>query len=182
MRIKIFNKILIILVVLLTCILIPLKVNAVSDMFNDADNFLAAGESPSSVIDETKLQSTSNTIYKWLMVIAICVAVIIGAILGVLFITGSIEGKAKIQEALAPYIIGCFVVFGSFFIWKTLVNVGNDLEGYTIDSATKASLATVKIGEGELDVSELSDDELRALWSNNHIDTEIANKIKRFSK
>ena len=140
------------LLLLLTCILVPLKSNAVSDMFDSANKFLAAGESPSSVIDETKLQSTSNTIYKWLMVIAICVAVIIGAILGVLFITGSIEGKAKIQEALAPYIIGCFVVFGAFFIWKTLVNVGNDLEGITIDSATKASLATVKIGEGELDV------------------------------
>lgn len=182
MRIKLFNKVLIILLLLLTCILVPLKSNAVSDMFDSADKFLAAGESPKTVIDETKLQSTSNTIYKWLMVIAICVAVIIGAILGVLFITGSIEGKAKIQEALAPYIIGCFVVFGAFFIWKTLVNVGNDLEGITIDSATKASLATVKIGEGELDVSELSDDELRALWSNNRIDTEVADKVKRFGK
>ena len=116
MRIKLFNKVLIILLLLLTCILVPLKSNAVSDMFDSANKFLAAGESPSSVIDETKLQSTSNTIYKWLMVIAICVAVIIGAILGVLFITGSIEGKAKIQEALAPYIIGCFVVFGAFFM------------------------------------------------------------------
>lgn len=136
MRIKIFNKILIILVVLLTCILVPLKVNAVSDMFQSADNFLSIGESPKTVIDETKLQSTSNTIYKWLMIVAICIAVIIGAVLGVLFITESIEGKAKIKEALVPYIIGCFVVFGAFFIWKTLVNIGNSLEGDTTDSST----------------------------------------------
>lgn len=134
MRIKIFNKILIILVVLLTCILVPLKVNAVSDMFKSADDFLSKGESPETVIDETKLQSTSNTIYKWLMIVAICIAVIIGAVLGVLFITESIEGKAKIKEALVPYIIGCFVVFGAFFIWKTLVNVGNSLEGDTTDA------------------------------------------------
>lgn len=134
-NINLFNKILIIaLVLLIINTIIPLKVNAVSDMFKDADNFLAAGESPSSVIDETKLQSTSNTIYKWLMIIAICVAVIIGAILGVQFITGSIEGKAKIQEALVPYIIGCLIVFGAFFIWKTLVNVGNELEGESRDA------------------------------------------------
>ena len=68
------------------------------------------------------------------MTAAICVAVIIGAIIGVQFITGSIEGKAKIKEALVPYIIGCIVVFGAFFIWKTLVNIGNDLEGDTQDT------------------------------------------------
>ena len=150
MNINLFNKILIIaLVLLMINTIIPLKVNAVSDMFKDADNFLAAGESPTkTVIDEKKLQSTSNTIYKWLMVIAICVSVIIGAILGALFITGSIEGKAKIQEALVPYIIGCIVVFGAFFIWKTLVNTGNSLEGDTQD-ATKQEITSRKWGEQE---------------------------------
>lgn len=183
MNINLFNKILIIaLVLLIINTIIPLKVNAVSEIFESADNFLSAGGSTTNVIDETNLKDTSDTIYKGLMIAAICIAVIVGAIIGLQFITGSIEGKAKIQEALVPYIIGCIVVFGAFFIWKTLVNVGNDLEGITIDSATKASLATVKIGEGELDVSELSDDELRALWSNNRIDTEVADKVKRFGK
>lgn len=149
MNINLFNKILIIaLVLLIINTIIPLKVNAVSDMFKDADNFLAAGESPKTVIDETKLQSTSNTIYKWLMTVAICVAVIIGAIIGIQFITGSIEGKAKIQEALVPYIIGCIVVFGAFFIWRTLVNTGNSLEGDTQD-ATKQEIKHRYWGEQE---------------------------------
>ena len=148
-NINLFNKILIIaLVLLIINTIIPLKVNAVSDMFKDADNFLAAGESPKTVIDETKLQSTSNTIYKWLMTVAICVAVIIGAIIGIQFITGSIEGKAKIQEALVPYIIGCIVVFGAFFIWRTLVNTGNSLEGDTQD-ATKQEIKHRYTGEQE---------------------------------
>lgn len=141
MNIKLFNKILIVtLMLLIISSLIPIKVNAVSDMFQSADDFLAAGSSPTTVIDETKLQSTSGTIYKWLMIIAICVAVIIGAVIGVQFIVGSVEGKAKIQEALVPYIVGCVVIFGSFFIWKTLVNTGNSLEGDTVD----ASSSTVK--------------------------------------
>lgn len=91
---------------------------------------------------------TSNTIYKWLMTLAICVAVIIGAIIGIQFMTGSIEGKAKIQEALVPYIIGCIVVFGAFFIWRTLVNTGNSLEGDTQD-ATKQEIKHRYWGEQE---------------------------------
>ena len=134
MKIKTFKKILVIMLLLvLVNMLIPLKVNAASDMFESADKFLSAGRNPSTVIDTGKVQSTSNTIYKWLMTIAICVAVIIGAIIGIQFITGSIEGKAKIQEALVPYIIGCIVIFGSFFIWKMLVNAGNALEKDTTD-------------------------------------------------
>lgn len=179
MNIKLFNKILIVVFVLLIISsLIPIKVNAVSDMFKSADDFLAAGSAPTTVIDETKLQSTSETIYKWLMTIAICVAVIIGAVLGVQFITGSVEGKAKIQEALLPYIVGCIVVFGSFFIWKTLVNTGNSLEGDTDNPAMEMSMLTVKISNGEIDVSSLDNDTLKRLWSNNAIDTNIANKVK----
>lgn len=157
--------------------IIPLKVNAVSDMFKDTDDFLAAGESPDTVIDEKKLQSTSNTIYKWLMVIAICVAVIIGAILGVLFITGSIEGKAKIQEALAPYIIGCLIVFGAFFIWKTLVNVGNSLEGDTTDATTSPVAKTP--GVCSVCGTQLSDDYLGDLGTNANLLTKYCPKCKK---
>lgn len=180
MNIKLFNKILVVtLMLLIVSSLIPIKVNAVSDMFQAADDFLAAGSSPTTVIDETKLQSTSGTIYKWLMTIAICVAVLIGAVIGVQFIIGSVEGKAKIQEALVPYIVGCIVVFGSFFIWKTLVNTGNSLEGDTDNPAMEMSMLTVQIGDGKVDVTELDDSTLKKLWSNNAIDTNIQNEVKK---
>lgn len=179
MNIKLFNKILIVtLMLLIISSLIPIKVNAVSDMFQSADDFLAAGSSPTTVIDETKLQSTSGTIYKWLMIIAICVAVIIGAVIGVQFIVGSVEGKAKIQEALLPYIVGCIVVFGSFFIWKTLVNTGNSLEWDTDNPAMEMSMLTVQIDKGEVNVTNLDDNTLKKLWSNNAIDTNIQNGVK----
>lgn len=168
MNIKLFNKILIVVFVLLIISsLIPIKVNAVSDMFQSADDFLAAGSSPTTVIDETKLQSTSGTIYKWLMTIAICVAVLIGAVIGVQFIVGSVEGKAKIQEALVPYIVGCVVIFGSFFIWKTLVNTGNSLEGDTVD----ASSSTVKKTPGVCSecYTKLTEDYLGELGKNNEL-------------
>lgn len=177
MKMKILKKILVlILLVVLVNILVPLKVNAVSDMFQAADDFLSKGRSPTTVIDEAKVKTTSNTIYKWLMTIAICVAVIIGAVLGVQFVMSSVEGKAKIQEALVPYIIGCMVVFGSFFIWKTLVNVGNSLERDTIDSAEKASLVRVDIEDGKTNPSELSETELKNIWA--PVEDEINNAVR----
>ncbi len=33
------------------------------------------------------------------------------------------EGKAEVQKALVPYVIGCVVIFGAFAIWKIVVTV-----------------------------------------------------------
>ena len=54
------------------------------------------------------------------------VAVLIGAILGIKFMIGSVEEKAEIKAALVPFIIGCVVVFGAFGIWKIVVTIGNN--------------------------------------------------------
>ncbi len=101
---------------------------AVTDILESGKDFLQDGEPIGSVINETQLQETSSDLYKILLSIAICVSVIIGAILGFQFILGSAEGKAKVSEALIPYIIGCVVVFGAFTIWKIAVDIGNHSE------------------------------------------------------
>lgn len=175
MKISIFDKILILLVaILVITLLFPLQSKALSSILQSGDNFLSAGGLADN-IDEAKLQSTSKKVYQALMVIATIIAVIIGAILGFQFITASVEGKAKVQEALVPYIAGCIVVFGSFFIWKTLVNTGNGIEG---NPAERSSRLTVGVDEGTVDVAELSNDDLKRLWSNNAIDSTIATAVK----
>ena len=105
------------------------------EIIGAGDEFVSKGGPESNVIDEPKLKSTSSTVYKVLLTIGICVAVIIGAVLGVQFILGSVEGKAKISEALVPYIIGCIVVFGAFTIWGFVVNMGNDVTGVSSNVA-----------------------------------------------
>ena len=50
-------------------------------------------------------------------------AVIIGMVIGIQFMTASVEEKAKIKESLVPYVVGCVVVFGAFGIWKLAVTV-----------------------------------------------------------
>lgn len=162
MKIQITKKILILLIIILIIFMcFPIKVNALSDILQSGETFLSKGQNPSTVIDETKLQSTSKTIYQILMVIAIIVAVIIGAVLGVKFIFESVEGKAKIQEALIPYIAGCIVIFGSFFIWKTVINVGNKTVTSNFEDTLEYSSERVAIGDGTVNVSDLTDDDLK---------------------
>ncbi len=128
------------LIVFINTLLIP-KTFAFSKIIEDGKKFLEAGENNAinNAIDEGALQKASNSIYNILLSIAIVVAVIIGAVLGIQFIFESAEGKAKITEALIPYIVGCFVVFGAFGIWKIAVNTGESIEG----------TVTEKYGNGE---------------------------------
>lgn len=101
--------------------------SGVGQVIKGGDDFLEAGKSGEALIDEGKLQDTSKTIYNILLLIGICVAVVISAILGLQFIIGSAEEKAKISEALIPFAIGCVVVFGAFGIWAIFINIGQNL-------------------------------------------------------
>ena len=75
------------------------------------------------VIDTNALQVTSSNLYTMLMVIATAAIVIVGAILGIKFMYGSIEEQADVKKLLKPYLIGCLVVFGSFGIWKLVLSI-----------------------------------------------------------
>lgn len=48
---------------------------------------------------------------------------IVGIIIGIQFMVASAEDKAKVKEALVPYVIGCVVIFGAFTIWSVVVNI-----------------------------------------------------------
>ena len=91
------------------------------NVVSGAQDFLNQGTS--NTINETGLKSVSDFIYNVALAIALVIAVIIGMVIGIQFMIGSIEEKAKYKEALMPYVLGCFVVFGSFGIWKLLILV-----------------------------------------------------------
>ena len=60
-----------------------------------------------------------------LFIVAIITAVIVGLVIAIKFITGSVIEKAEVKETLTPYIAGCVVVFGAFGIWKLVVTILN---------------------------------------------------------
>lgn len=100
--------------------------SALENAITGADNFLNQGDNNSTF----DFDNITDMLYVPLLVMGIIIAVIIGAILGIKYITSGVEGQAKIKEALVPYVIGCLVVFGAFSIWKVVVTV--------LNTATKA--------------------------------------------
>lgn len=129
---KIINVI-IIAIVVITSIGINSNVYATKhtagEVIGEADSFISTGEGKANgIITEEKMKELSNTIYNILLVIAIVVAVLIGAVLGLKFIMEGVEGKAEVQKALVPYVVGCIVSFGAFTIWKVVVIVLQGLE------------------------------------------------------
>ncbi len=102
------------------------EVHAWDDVISAGDEFLHQG-SGEEKIDTTAVQETSNYIYNILFTLAVVLSVAIGLVIGIQFMMGSVDEKAKIKETLIPYVIGVFVVFASFTIWKVVVELGNDI-------------------------------------------------------
>ncbi len=100
--------------------------SSLSSIISGGDSFIKDGEKDIS-IDTEKLKGASDTVYNVLLVIGICVAVIVASILGVQFMVGSAEEKAKVKDAMVIFVIGCIVVFGAFGFWKIFVTIGQNL-------------------------------------------------------
>lgn len=87
-----------------------------------ADDFLAAGnENKKEYVDGEQIKKVSDSLYNTLFAIGGAIALIVGIILGIQFITSGVEGQAKVKESLIAYGIGCAVLFGSFGIWKLVI-------------------------------------------------------------
>lgn len=94
---------------------------SLDDMINDGDAFI--GHSDTDVLNTQELQDGVSTLYNIFLEVGVAVAVIIGLIIGIKFMIGSVEEKAEIKKLLWPYAIGCFVVFGAFGIWKIVLEI-----------------------------------------------------------
>ena len=95
---------------------------SIDGIITGADDFVSDG-ADSHPININDLKPMSDTIYNVLLVLAVVVAVIIGLAIGIKFMTGSVSEKAQVKETLIPYIAGCVVIFGSFAIWKLVVEI-----------------------------------------------------------
>lgn len=90
---------------------------------SDAKDFLNKADDEIATITTDNLQKFSNSFYNIFLTIGTALAVIIGIVIGIKYMTGSIEAKADIKQMLVPYIVGCIVVFGSFGIWKMVLEI-----------------------------------------------------------
>jgi len=103
------------------------KVHNIDEVIGEGQTFINNGENTTAPINETALKNTSSTIYNILLGISMVVALAIGAFLGIKFMLASVEGKAEIKQTLMVYIIGCFIAFGAFGIWKIFIQLTSNL-------------------------------------------------------
>ncbi len=117
------KKIFLILVIILLCAsgITTTKATTIGNIIQGGDDFINKGSNNGSVFNDTELKDMSDSIYNILLVVGIIIAVIIGSILGIQFITGSVEQKAKVKDSLIPFVVGCVVIFGAFGIWKLVI-------------------------------------------------------------
>lgn len=95
-----------------------------SEIIDEGNKFIEVGEKDSNdKIRPENLKKLSDTLYSILVSVGVVIAVIVGLVLGIKFIMGGIEEKAELKAMIIPYIIGCVVLFGSFTIWKIVVNI-----------------------------------------------------------
>lgn len=115
--------------IILTIILVyaftpfSLAASGLDGIVSGADGFLGEGAAADSPLNGGALKQGSNILYNVLLVIGIGIALIWGLILGIQFVTGSVEAKADIKKNLIAYVFGCVIIFGAFGIWKLVVSM-----------------------------------------------------------
>lgn len=117
---KIVKKLISTIIVILVINIFPIY-SFSSDWVGDARDFINSGNG-SVAIEQEKLHEASNSIYNMISSIGMIISVIVGIILGIIYMMSSAIEKAKVKESLMPYLIGTFVIFGAFGIWKIVIN------------------------------------------------------------
>lgn len=113
------------------CIIILLSQNifAISDILSTGADWLSTGKDEAGIgISTDQLKPASSSIYNLLLTIATITAVIVGAILGIQYMTAGIDKKVEVKESLFPYFVSCIVVFGSLGIWKLVVTIMSQIK------------------------------------------------------
>jgi len=120
------KRTLLILISAIFIVSIPLYSNAFSfdDVIGAGNDFLNQGSSSTAAAPtEERLRPISNAVSNILLTIAFGVTLISAAIMAINFTIQSVEDKAKIKESMVPWIIGIFVSFGAYGIWRIVMSV-----------------------------------------------------------
>ena len=111
-----------IIFILMICSTHIVQATTISNIIQGADGFITNGSS-SDMIAGDKIKNLSDIIYNVLLILGTVIAVIVGSVLGIQFITGSLGEKAEVKKNLIVYLVGCVIIFGAFGIWKLIIEV-----------------------------------------------------------
>lgn len=128
---KVMIKIILLMLIIQTIYISKTEALSLDGIFKTGDNFINEGKTESQkneAINYEEFRLTTNNIGSVLTTLGIVLAVIIGGILGIQIMWGSIEQQVKAKEMIMPYVVGCIVIFGAFGIWKLAVTIFPQLQ------------------------------------------------------
>ncbi len=128
---KVMIKIILLMLIIQTIYTSKTEALSLDGIFKTGDNFINEGKTESQkneAINYEEFRLTTNNIGSVLTTLGIVLAVIIGGILGIQIMWGSIEQQVKAKEMIMPYVVGCIVIFGAFGIWKLAVTIFSQLQ------------------------------------------------------
>lgn len=102
------------------------KPTSLDDIISNGKSFLQLGVTKNE-IKEDELKTLSSLVSSVLLWIAIAVTLISAIIMGINFLTQSIEDKAKIKESMIPWVIGIIISFSAYTIWQITINIFSNL-------------------------------------------------------
>lgn len=100
--------------------------DGLDDMINDAQDFENREIEDKNIVqidDPGKLSDFSSSLYTILLIAGTAITVIIGVVLGIKYMVGSVEEKAEYKKMLIPYLAGCVAIYGSLGIWKLVISI-----------------------------------------------------------
>ena len=118
------RKISLVIIILLITIMFmvqPVLATSTDDIIGGGRNFVNAG---TDTVNITAMENASTIVYHTLFTFGIIISVVIVIILGIKFMTGSVEEKADVKGKLIAFLIGAFVIFASVAIWRTVIQIG----------------------------------------------------------
>ena len=77
---------------------------------------------------DTQMETIGTKIFTAVSNVGIVASVVVIAIIGVKYMLGSVDEKAKYKETLMPYLIGAFLVFGASIIVKIVYNLFKNIK------------------------------------------------------
>ena len=78
-------------------------------------------------VSNSDLRGLGNSIVTILTTIGSVVSVIVLIILGIKYMTGSVEEKAEYKKTMIPYLVGALLIFGASAIAKAVIAISENL-------------------------------------------------------
>ena len=102
--------------------------SSLGDIINSGSNFINSGANTNAIVpNEEGIRDTSNFIFNIVFTLGIIILIIWGMVLGIKFITGSVEEQADVKEGLFPYGVGCIIIFSGYAIWRIVVIIASQI-------------------------------------------------------